>query len=264
MQIITQLVTPFYLGEVDYDVLEFSVDRQARYGTDGVLVCGKWGEKSTLVDVEHINVAKSAVRAGKGRIKIYASAGSNNTAKSESLTAELLDVGVDGVCLTLPYYNKGKECEIVKSAQKIGEKAKGKRVFLFYEEGKSLSKEGERELIKSGVEIVRADGEWKRGCYDGDRNILNALILNSTIFSVISNVFPSALLHLRDKWESGNIKSAINSYFDLADKIELIYNGDVPALKYALSLWGLSYPTVRSPLIECDEYEKAKIRMLFD
>jgi len=46
MEIVTQLITPFYMGDVDYDVLEFLVDRQARYKTDGVLVCGKWGEKN--------------------------------------------------------------------------------------------------------------------------------------------------------------------------------------------------------------------------
>lgn len=264
MEIVTQLVTPFYMGEVDYDVLEFSVDRQARYGVDGVLVCGRWGEKSTLTNSEHLTVAKRAVKASKKRIKVYASAGSNDTAKSEYLSKELLSLGVDGIALTLPYYIKGKEKEIVSSAKKIKKLAQNKRVFMFYEGGKPLDKEYENQLYLSGIESVRADEKWGKSNYDGDKFTLNALCVNSTLFSVISNVFPSCLVHIKQKWDTKMAQNAVDDFFDLQDKINLLADKDVPALKYALSLWGLSYPSVRLPLIECDDEEKAIIRSLFD
>lgn len=264
MEIITQLVTPFYLREVDYDVLEFSVDRQARYKTDGVLVCGFWGEKSTLKDCEHVKIAQSAVRASKGRIKVFACAGSNDSIKSEKMARDLLALGVDGVSLTLPYYNKGKESEIVKSAVAVKNYAQNRRVFMFYEKNRALGKQAENELTASGVEIVRADGEWQRCGYDGDAFLLNALCMDGVLFSVLSNVFPSALLHVREKWNENKIKDAVSGYFEIKDKTDILERMSVPALKYALSLWGLSYPQVRSPLIECDDDEKAVIRQLFD
>ncbi len=263
MEIVTQLVTPFYMGNVDYDVLEFLVDRQARYGADGVLVCGKWGEKSTLSDAEHIAVASQSVKASRSRIKVFASAGSNDSAKSKKLAKELLNVGVDGLALTLPYYNKGKEVEIVKVAQEIKKLAKDKRVFMFYEE-RSLTSEWEDVLKAEGVEIVRGDGVWQNCHYSDDRYILNALCVNSVLFSVLGNIFPSSVIHIKEKWEMGEIDKAVSTYLDLDKKIKMIINGDVPFLKYALSLWGLSYPSVRSPLVECDEDEKKVIRQFFD
>ncbi|MBO5224674.1 MAG: dihydrodipicolinate synthase family protein [Clostridia bacterium] len=264
MDIITQLVTPFYLNEVDYDVLEFSVDRQARFKTDGVLVCGRWGEKSTLKDGEHKDVAKSALRASRGRIAVYASAGSNDCAKSEAMAKDLLALGVDGVALTLPYYNKGKPREIVRSAVRIKKHAGNKRVFLFYDADRCLDGESEAELKGNNVEIVRADGEWQKCHYDGDEFILNALCVNGVLFSVIANVFPSSIIRIREKWENNEIEVAVSEWFALKEKIRLISRLSVPALKYALSLWGLSHPAVRLPLIQCDDDEKETIRRLFD
>ncbi|MBE5732422.1 MAG: dihydrodipicolinate synthase family protein [Clostridiales bacterium] len=263
MEIVTQLITPFYMGDVDYDVLEFLVDRQARYKTDGVLVCGKWGEKSTLSDSEHIEVAKRAVKASRSRIKVYASAGSNDTAKSIKTTEKLLEADVDGISLTLPYYNKGKDREIVKATKKIKAIAKEKRVFLFCEE-RALNKESEDQIKECGVEIVRDDGAWRKCHYLDDRFILNALCVNGVLFSVFANVFPSSIIHIKKKWEEGEINRAVLAYFEIKEKIEMLISGDVPFLKYALSLWGLSSPFVRSPLIECDEDEKTQIRRFFD
>lgn len=264
MEIITHLTTPFYMNAVDCDVLGFSVDRQARYKVDGVHVCGWWGEKSTLKEDEHLLVARRAVESSEGRIKVYASAGSNDTAKSESMAKELLSLGVDGISLTMPYYNKGSEKEIVKSAQKIKALCKNKTVFFFYEKDKTLSKDGETALEKEGVKIVRADGKWSKSAYDGDEYILSALCVNSTLFSVLSNVFPSAITHIREEWNNGKPEKARDMYFELEDKIRILQSGGVPYLKYALSLWGLSYPAVRSPYIECDDDEKALLRCFFD
>ena len=212
MEIITHIATPFYMNAVDYEVLAFSVDRQARYKTDGVHLCGWWGEKSTLSDSEHIEIAKIAVKASKGRIKVYASAGSNDTAKSIKTTENLLKVGVDGVALTLPYYNKGTDKEIVRSAKKIKEIAKEKRVFMFCEE-RPLNKESENQIKECGVEIVRGDGAWRKCHYFDDRFFLNALCVNGTLFSVFANIFPSSIIHIKEKWENKTFPHPFSCFF---------------------------------------------------
>lgn len=264
MDIITHITTPFYMNAVDFDVLGFSVDRQARYNVDGVHLCGWWGEKSTLSDSEHIACVKEAIKSANGKIKVYASAGSNDTAKSEKLAHALLDLGVDGITLTLPYYNKGSEKEIVRSVKKIKSITSDKRTFLFYEKDRALGIDAENEIIKSGIEVVRADGEWAKTAYDGDSFLLNALAVDSTLFSFVACIFPSAITHVRECWKSGKTQKATDMYFDLADKIKVLQKGGVPYLKYALSLWGLSYPSVRSPYFECDDDEKTLIRRFFD
>ena len=85
-----------------------------------------------------------------------------------------------------------------------------------------------------------------------------------TAFSFVASIFPSAIIHVKEAWERGEIQKATDSYFALADKIRILKSGGVPYLKYALSLWGLSYPSVRSPYIECDDDEKALVRLFFD
>jgi dihydrodipicolinate synthase/N-acetylneuraminate lyase len=137
-------------------------------------------------------------------------------------------------------------------------------VFLFYDRDRVLSLDGETALIKSGIEVVRADGQWSKTAYDGDEFLLNALCVDGAIFSFISCVFPSAITQIREVWLQGKIQKARDMYFDLSDKIRLIKSGGVPYLKYALSLWGLSYSAVRSPYIECDDDEKALVRRFFD
>ena len=263
MEIITHITTPFYMNAVDFDVLGFSVDRQVRYKVDGVHLCGWWGEKSTLSIDEHIACVKEAIKSASGKIKVYACAGGNDTARSEKLASALLDLGVDGITLTLPYYNKGSEKEIVRSAQKI-KSIDDRRTFLFYEKDRVLSIDAENEIIKSGIEVVRADGEWSKNAYDGDTFLLNALTVDSTLFSFVSCIFPSAIIHIRECWQSGNTQKAKDMYFDLLEKIRVLKKGGVPYLKYALSLWGLSYPSVRSPYLECDDDEKTLIRRFFD
>lgn len=264
MEIITHLTTPFYLNTIDLDVFGFSVDRQARYNVDGVHVAGWWGEKSTITDEEHLLLAKTAVESADGRIKVYASAGSNDSKKSESMASSLLSLGVDGITLTMPYYNKGVESEIVATAIKIKDKAQEKRVFFFYDSDRELSQSAQDLLIKENIEIVKANSEWELAHYDGDEHLLSALCVDRACFSYVACLFPSAIIHIKEAWERKDIEKVNDLYFDLNKKIKILKQGGVSYLKYALSLWGLSYPSVRLPYIECDDDEKELIRCFFD
>jgi len=100
------LVTPFKEGIVDFDTLKKLIDWQIAEGIDAIVSCGTTGEASTLSDEEHIETVRFTVEHTDGRVPIIAGAGSNDTAHAIWLSKELEKVGVDGLLLVTPYYNK--------------------------------------------------------------------------------------------------------------------------------------------------------------
>ena len=100
------LVTPFTNGEVDYTALTRLIELQIISGTDAIIVCGTTGEAATLTPEERLEVIRFVVDRVNRRLPVIAGTGGNNTAAviDFSRTAEAL--GVDGLLIVTPYYNK--------------------------------------------------------------------------------------------------------------------------------------------------------------
>ena len=107
---IVALVTPFAEdGSVDFPALERLVDFHLANGTDGILVLGTTGESSTMTDEEDYEVARCVIERVAGRVPVIGGAGSNATFESERKAAGLVKLGIDGLLLITPYYNKSNE-----------------------------------------------------------------------------------------------------------------------------------------------------------
>ena len=107
---IVALVTPFCEdGSIDFEALERLVDFHLANGTDGILVLGTTGESSTMTDEEDLAVARFVVERVAGRIPVIGGAGSNCTAESMRKAEGLVKLGIDGLLLITPYYNKSNE-----------------------------------------------------------------------------------------------------------------------------------------------------------
>ena len=107
---IVALVTPFCAdGSIDFAALERLVDFHLASGTDGILVLGTTGESSTMTDEEDLEVARCVVERVAGRVPVIGGAGSNATFESQRKAAGLVRLGVDGLLLITPYYNKSNE-----------------------------------------------------------------------------------------------------------------------------------------------------------
>lgn len=107
---IVALVTPFKVdGSIDFEALERLVDFHLENGTDGILVLGTTGESSAMTDDEDYEVARCVVERVAGRVPVIGGAGSNSTAESQRKAAGLVKLGVDGLLLITPYYNKSNE-----------------------------------------------------------------------------------------------------------------------------------------------------------
>jgi len=107
---IVALVTPFAEdGSVDSNALDKLVDFHLENGTDAILVLGTTGESATMTYEEDLAVATRVVKRVGGRIPVIGGAGSNATAESLTKARELQEIGIDGLLLITPYYNKSNE-----------------------------------------------------------------------------------------------------------------------------------------------------------
>jgi 4-hydroxy-tetrahydrodipicolinate synthase len=102
----TALVTPFEEGRVDFGALERLVDWQIASGVDGLVACGCTGEAATLSHREHLQVVEAVLKAAAGRRPVIGGSGRNDTAATLELSREVSALGVAGILVITPYYNK--------------------------------------------------------------------------------------------------------------------------------------------------------------
>ncbi len=103
---IPALITPMRDGAVDEQAFRSLVDWHIKQGSHGLVPVGTTGESPTLSHTEHKRVVEICVEVAAGRVPVIAGTGSNNTAEAIDLTQHAASVGVDGVLVVTPYYNK--------------------------------------------------------------------------------------------------------------------------------------------------------------
>lgn len=103
--VVTAMVTPFAPdGSVDFDAAASLAAWLVDHGSDALVVTGTTGEVSVLSDADHLElwrVVRSAVA-----VPVLGGSGSNDTAHAVELTAQAGPLGLDGVLVVTPYYNR--------------------------------------------------------------------------------------------------------------------------------------------------------------
>src|SRR5919206_1478335 len=107
-RVLTAMVTPFTEdGSIDLagaqELAAHLVDRQAH---DGLIVLGTTGEAPTISDGEQHAVLEAVLDAVGDRAVVIAGVGTNDTAHSVDLARSAERVGVHGLLVVTPYYNK--------------------------------------------------------------------------------------------------------------------------------------------------------------
>lgn len=101
------LVTPMTeSGDVDHVAFGRLLDWHAREGTDGIVIAGTTGESPTVTAAEAAELLQIAVQRIGGRMPVIAGTGGNSTAESIERTRAACELGVDGVLVVTPYYNR--------------------------------------------------------------------------------------------------------------------------------------------------------------
>lgn len=111
---IVALVTPMDTqGNVDYLALKKLVQWHLSQNSDGLVVLGTTGESVTLTWDEQRKIVELVLTEVDGKIPVIAGSGSNCTRQTIEKTQAMQAMGVDGVLVVTPYYNKPTQAGLV-------------------------------------------------------------------------------------------------------------------------------------------------------
>jgi 4-hydroxy-tetrahydrodipicolinate synthase len=106
-RLLTAMVTPFTAaGEVDYTGAQRLARDLLASGSQGLIVSGTTGEAPTLSHDEKLRLFRAVKEAVGDDGSVLAGTSTYDTRESVELSREALATGVDGLMLTVPYYNK--------------------------------------------------------------------------------------------------------------------------------------------------------------
>src|SRR3989449_10493349 len=129
----TALVTPFAAdGRVDEARVRALVERQIAGGVKLLVPCGTAGEAMTMTPEEQNRVIRITVETARGRARVLAGVGSNSTAVTVERARAARAVGVDGVLVVAPYYNKPTQAGLIAHFKAVAEGVAGLPRLLYH------------------------------------------------------------------------------------------------------------------------------------
>lgn len=275
----TAIVTPFNENGVNYEEFKRIIENQIENEVDSIIVCGTTGEASTMTKDERKQTIKFVIDTVNRRAKVIAGTGSNNTKEAVEMSKYAESVGVDGILVVTPYYNKTTQKGLIAHYTEIA-KSISIPIILYNvpsRTGVNILPETCLELskIENIVAIKEASGNISQVAkiaklcgedltiYSGnDDQIIPILSLGGKgVISVLSNVMPKYTHDMVKKYLNGQVKEACRMQLDVLDLINSLFCEVNPIpVKYALNLIGYDYGVPRLPLIELSDENKDIIR----
>lgn len=272
------LITPFdENGEVNYsrlrEILEFHVINH----TDAIIVTGTTGEGSTLNDEEKISVIEFTINIINNRIPVIAGTGSNDTRHAAEFSKRVEKLGVDGLLVVTPYYNKGNENGIYEHYKAIAEGVKIP-VILYNvpsRTGVNLSIPLLKRLaqIENITALKEASGNIsyvaevarevpELDIYSGnDDMVVPVLSLGGKgVISVSANIIPDISHNMTVSFLKGDVKKARELQLKYNDLVNALFLETNPApIKEAMNFLGYEVGNCRLPLGVMEEANRRKL-----
>lgn len=275
------LITPFTEDyKVDFNKLEELVDDQIEKGIDALVICGTTGEASTLTVEEHLECIKVATKRANKRVPIIAGTGSNNTQTSIYTSTNAQKLGVDGLLLVTPYYNKATQNGLYEHYKEIASKVDIPLILYNVPSrtGCNMLPDTVARLVKDIDNIVgvkEASGNISQvieimnktdgniDLYSGnDDQVVPVLSVGGIgVISVMSNIAPKLMHDMVYKYLEGNHKESLELQLKYLDVINSLFCEVNPIpVKAAMNLMGYEVGGLRKPLsnIEVHNLERLK------
>ncbi len=274
------LVTPMNSdSSVNYDELEKLIEFQIKNGTDAIISCGTTGESATLSSQERNNLIEFTVKKVGRRIPVIAGTGCNNTkqALENSLSAEKL--GVDGLLIVTPYYNKTSQSGLIKHYEYIADRVKTP-IILYNVPSRTgvsikpqtylkLSKHENIVAVKEASGDISSLAETISLCKDNlavysgnDDQTVPILSLGGIgVISVFSNICPKECHEMVQSYFDGDTEKSKEIQLKHLKLMNAMFCDVNPIpVKEALNLMGFNTGRCRMPLDILSEsnYEKLK------
>ena len=271
-RLLTAMVTPFAPdGSVDYASAKRLALALLDSGSEGLVVAGTTGESPTLTHDEKLRLFAEVKEAVAGRGAVIAGTGTNDTAGSVELTREAERMGVDGVLVVVPYYNKPTQEGLARHFQAIASATRLPCIPYNVPSRTGVNMTAETTIRLSAVDnivgikeasgdlgqiarIIEGAGEGFRVWSGADEDTLPILGVGGYgAVAVVSHLVGRQIREMIRSAVAGRSEEAARTHRRLLPLVQAIFlvTNPIP-LKHALGQLGFPVGGLRLPLCEPD------------
>lgn len=278
------IITPFTKeGKVNYPALKTILEYQIAHGTDAIVICGTTGESATLSHEEHTEAIRFTVETVAHRIPVIAGTGSNDTAYALHLSNEAEKIGVDGLLMVTPYYNKASQAGLIKHYTYLADRVSTPIIIYNVPSrtGCDVKPETYAELSKHKMIYAAKEAsgnissiaktislcEKDFTIYSGNDDQITAIMSlgGKGVISVLSNVAPQVAHDIAAAALAGDFEQSRKlqiEYLELCNALFMDVN-PIP-VKQAMNMMGFDAGLLRMPLCEMNEANTAKLKAVME
>ena len=276
------IITPFNENGIDYEKLRELLEWHIKESTDAIVICGTTGEATTMTEQEKKDAIKFTVDVVNKRIPVIAGTGGNNTKTSIEMSLYAESVGVDGLLVITPYYNKTNAEGLIMHFKAINDAVKTP-IILYNVPSRTNMNITPQTLLKltelnNVVAIKEASGDMsqiakmkalcgdKIDIYSGnDDQIIPILSLGGIgVISVAANVIPKTVHDMCDLYLKGDCFKATKLQLDYLELMNNLFIETNPIpVKTAMNVMGMNVGELRLPLYKMnDKNEETLVQTL--
>jgi 4-hydroxy-tetrahydrodipicolinate synthase len=285
--VITAMITPFkenlLIDEEKYrEFIRFQIENECQ-----ILTMGTTGESATMSHEEHheaMNIAvDEANKSGKNPL-VLAGTGSNSTKEAISLSKYAEKVGVDGILVVVPYYNKPVQHSLLDHFSAIADSVSLPMILYNVPSrtGTNLEPETISTLANTKDNIIGI--KCASGNIDQITKIIkttpdNFIVLSGDdgmtfhimalggkgVISVASNIIPSKMVEFTSTMLNNDWEKARFMHLNLYDLFKVLFIESNPGpVKYAAEIMGIMNLRMRMPLTPPLEENQIKIKRVLE
>jgi 4-hydroxy-tetrahydrodipicolinate synthase len=275
-EVVTAIVTPFAKdGQLNVRAFRLLCRHLVESGSDGIVVGGTTGESPTLTTQEKMILWEAAVEEVAGEASVIAGTGTYSTSDSVALTEKAASLGVDGLLVVAPYYNRPPLRGVIEHFRAIA--AASELPIVAYNIPRRVVINLDARALEALAEIpsvvavketnddlgqARTIVELGLDLYAGDEHLIFPFLEVGAVGSICPHthlVGPRVKEMIR-RYKNGDTENAEALDRDLLPFYELMGVVVNPiAIKCALNLVGFDVGGLRLPLVEATPPEQAEI-----
>ncbi len=278
---IPALVTPFRDGAFAEEDFRALVEWQITEGSAALVPCGTTGEAATMPKDEHFHIVRVCADQAKGRVKILAGAGSNDTKVAIDNVHAARDAGADAALMVPPYYNRPSQEGIFRHFAAVAE-ATDLPIVLYNVPGRTVTDIQPATMarivkafpetfvgVKDATGSLSRVSEQRGGCGTGfvqlSGNDETALAFNAMggvgCVSVTANVAPKLCAEFQAAWAAGDNAKALALHDKLYPlHIAMFTDASPGPVKHAMGRVRPGFPQeLRLPMTEAGEASRKAV-----
>jgi len=274
----TAMVTPFNDDySLNLDMAKILAKKLIKEGSDGIIVCGSTGESPTLTRKEKCKMFEAVNEAVGDIATVVAGTGTYSTKETVELSKIAQEIGVDGVMLVGPYYNKPPQEGLYQHFKTVAENID--IPILIYNVPSRTSRNIDASTIirlsdiENIVAVKEASGDFKQitkiitGTPDSfkvlsgnDSDTFGVLNLGGDgIVSVASHIVGKEIKDMIENYKKGDVNKAREIHLKLMDIFETLFITTNPIpVKTMVNMLGMNVGPLRLPLVNATENEKKR------